>query len=243
MGMKVFSLSSSLLADSGVMALFSTRYGGDDLEGLARDSGFSTSRLYMATQVHGAVVIEISGQELVDEVREAEADALVTSTHGIALAVRTADCVPVLLAARGGGLPGSQVVAAVHAGWRGIVAGVISAAVRVMNERGVRASEICAAIGPAIDPCCFEVQGDVAETLARAVGRREIIVEGNDGAKPHVDLRAAVLWSLLTSGLRREQVEFVGPCTRCATELFHSYRREGGGLGRQFSVISIPETE
>lgn len=242
MSMKAFSFASSLLADAGVAAAFSTRYGGDDLHGLAHDTGFSASRLYMATQVHGAVVIEISGRESVDEVRSVKADALVTSTPGIALAVRTADCVPVLLAAKVGGHSGSRVVAAVHAGWRGIVAGVIPAAVGVLTERGAKTSDLYAAIGPAIDPCCFEVQGDVAETLAQAVGRREIIIERGDGAKPHVDLRAAAFWSLQTSGLRREQVEVVGPCTRCAAELFHSYRREGGGVGRQFSVVYFLDT-
>jgi YfiH family protein len=136
-------------------------------------------------------------------------------------------------------MAGAPVVAAVHAGWRGVVAGVIPAAIDVMAGRGVKASDLRAAIGPAIDPCCFEVGSEVAETLARAVRRREIIVDRGEGAKPHVDLRAASRWVLIDSGVRPEHIEIVGPCTRCSAELFHSYRREGGGVGRQFSVISI----
>lgn len=229
-------LSSTLLSDDHLVAGFSTRFGGDDQAGLALGVGLA-SPLYMVTQVHGSAVVEIGGEEPVEEVRCIEADALITRAPGVTLAVRTADCVPLLLASGGG--EGAIAVAAVHAGWRGVVAGVIKAAVEALISEGSAASELRAAIGPAIDPCCFEVHEDVAEELATAVGHREIILERGRGARPHVDLRGAALWSLVDAGLCRERVEVVGPCTKCSPELLHSYRREGGGVGRQLSFIQI----
>ena len=228
---------SRSLSTGAVVAGFSTRGGGDDPLALARAAGFSLERLFMVTQVHGARVVEVGADDDPSALRAQAADALVTRAPGVALAVRTADCVPVLLSSAP---PGPQVVAAVHGGWRGIVAGVIQAAVALTAElAGAPAATLRAAIGPAIGGCCFEVDAGVAETLAAAVGRREVVVERGAGAegKPHVDLVRAARWSLLGAGLDRDRVEVVGPCTRCAASLLHSFRREGQGRGRQLSFV------
>jgi len=190
----------------------------------------------MVTQVHGAGVVEVAGDERPEVVERIAADALVTSAPGVALAVRTADCVPVLLAVEG---PGVARVAAVHAGWRGVVAGVIPAAVLALTAGGLATTAVRASIGPAIDGCCFEVHPDVSEALVAATGRREIVIVRGPGSRPHVDLRRAARWSLLSAGLLAEHIDLVGPCTRCAASAFHSYRREGGGRGRQLSFVVI----
>jgi YfiH family protein len=222
------------------VAGFSTRAGGDDPGALARAAGFPLGRLYMVTQVHGSRVVEVRGDEDPAAVRTEPADALVTRAPGVALAVRTADCVPVLLSCVAGP-GGAPVVAAVHGGWRGIVAGVIPAAVaRVAALAGAPASSLRAAIGPAIGPCCFEVDETVATTLAAAVGRPEVVVDRGATARPHVDLGRAARWALLGAGVAPEHVEAVGPCTRCAASLLHSYRRDGSRQGRQLSFVWLP---
>jgi hypothetical protein len=227
-------LPSRLLGSDAVVAGFSTRRGGDDLAALAADAGFDLDRLYMLTQVHGARVVEVAGDEGVARVRAVEADALVTAARGVAVAVRTADCVPVLLADDRG-----HVVAAAHAGWRGLVAGVIGRAVEVLCRRaGAEPAGLVAAVGPAIDACCFEVGDEVARQIARAVGNESATAAGPRG-RPHVDLRRAAALSLAAAGVAPSRIELVGPCTRCAASHFHSYRRAGAGQGRQVSFVAL----
>lgn len=224
---------SATLTRGAVTAGFSTRHGGDDPSALARAAGFDEQRLLTLTQVHGDRVLRVRGGDDPERVRTTRADALVTDDPDLFLAVKTADCVPVLLAH-----VREPVVAAAHAGWRGLVAGVIEATVReVADLAGAPRSELVAALGPAIGPCCFEVGPDVAETVARAVGSREVILQRRP--RPHVDLWGATLRRLIEAGIPRDRVELVGPCTRCAEAAFHSYRREGPGCGRQLSFIGI----
>ena len=122
-------------------------------------------------QVHGAEVA-VAGEEVVRPGDSPCADAIVTATPGRLLVIRTADCVPVLLAGVGWGGPagpGGPVVAAVHAGWRGVVADVVAAAVAVMVGRfGVDVAGLSAAVGPCISREWFEVGPEVAEAMAAA---------------------------------------------------------------------------
>ena len=151
-----------------------------------------------------------------------EGDALWTREPGIALCVVTADCVPVLFA-------GAQSVAAAHAGWRGIVAGVVSATLEALPEAP---AALTAWIGPAIGPCCYEVGEDVARQVVEATdttARRET------PAKPHLDLKRAVEVQLHRAGV--SDVRRVDFCTRCEAEDLFSYRREGPGGGRNRSLI------
>src|SRR5688572_977640 len=172
-------LRSDRLAAAGFAHGFSTRRGGvstgsfaslnlartvgdspdavaENLRRFAAELGVSATDLYWASQVHGADVVVLAGAEAIEDVRRTEADALVTAVSGSAVGVRTADCVPVLL-----GDPASGRVAAIHAGWRGVVRGVVAAALRAF--RGGPGT--IAAVGPAIGPCCFEVGADVAEVI------------------------------------------------------------------------------
>lgn len=158
-----------------------------------------------------------------------EGDALWTRRRGLALAVVTADCVPVLLAAKGA-------VAAAHAGWRGIVAGVVTAALRSLGtEAGFApSSKVRAWIGPAIGPCCYEVGEDVAEKVAAASEAGVVLREGRR-PRPHLDLQQAVAAQLGAAGV--EAVETVPVCTRCAERDLWSYRRDGAGAGRNRAFI------
>jgi len=229
-------LPSSLLSNDRVIAGFSTRGGGDDEPALAGAAGFDHDRLFMVTQVHGRELVDVGSEDLPRRIRTIEADALVTSTPGVTVAVRTADCVPVLVAD-----PQGRAVAAAHAGWRGLVAGVIEAAVAAVAERSEQApaGALVAAVGPAIDPCCFEVGEEVGEEIAAAVGTTEVVAHRPGAPRPFVDLRRAAVLRLRASGLADEHIELVGPCTRCEADLLHSYRREGPRSGRQVSFVAL----
>lgn len=224
-------LSSALLTTAGFRHAFTTRVAGDFAtlrdpvklreaqERLARAVGFERSRFYQTKQVHGRNVVVAAGDP--SALLAVEADAIVAEPGtDAAAAVRVADCVPVLLADRESGR-----VAAVHAGWRGVEARVVEAALEKVGAPG----GIVAAIGPSIGPCCFEVGADVAARLGHVVHK--------NGDKAYVDLRGAVRAQLVAKGVANASVEDVPGCTRCDADRFHSYRRDGDESGRLVAVI------
>jgi YfiH family protein len=154
-----------------------------------------------------------------------EGDGLFTEASGLALAVVTADCVPVLLAASSGR------IAAAHAGWRGIAGGVLAATLKA--AAGGPEERWTAWIGPAIGACCYEVGEEVAEQVV-AASAPEVARVGAAG-KPHLDLARAVRIQLERLGVR-EVIE-VPACTRCDSESLWSYRRDGRGAGRNLAYI------
>jgi len=193
---------------------------------LADAVGYAPERLFVVSQVHGNAVVSVRGDDRPEEVRARSADALVAGEAGSAVGVRTADCVPVLLAN-----PRAGTVAAVHAGWRGVVAGVVREAIAAMGEAD--GSELLAAVGPSIGPCCFEVGDEVAAALGQAAGDGIVLRRGNE--KPHVDLWRAVEHQLRAAGVAA--VDMLGACTLCDPGRFFSYRRDGKASGRMLSVI------
>jgi len=122
-------------------------------------------------------------------------------------------------------------VAAVHAGWRGVVSNVVGEAVRALDaKRG----DVMAAIGPSIGPCCFEVGDDVATEIAVASGDGIVLRQGR--TKPHVDLWRAIEHQLRAAGVG--VIDTLGRCTVCESEQFFSYRRDGQQSGRMLSAIA-----
>jgi hypothetical protein len=193
--------------------------------------GYAPNCLYEASQVHGSGVHVVRSPESIGEVRLQEADALVAAPGGIGIGVRIADCVPVLVVDLQSGA-----VAAIHAGWRGTVRGVVEAGVESLLRHGCgEPGALVAAIFPHIERCCFEVGDDVAQTLQQAA--RSAAVVDRSRAKPHVDLAAIVVGKLMALGLRADQIEQVPGCTRCEPERFFSYRRDGKRSGRHLCAI------
>jgi hypothetical protein len=183
---------------------------------------FDVSRLVQVEQVHGDRVIFAGKEELFGE----KADALVATEPGTAVGVRIADCVPILLAD-----PASGRVAAVHAGWRGVVAGIVGKTIALARERSIAFG--LAAIGPCIGACCFEVGLDVAKTIAGVT--HESVIERSTEDKAWVNLRRAVRLQLLRGGIAA--IDDVQGCTRCDAEHFFSHRRDGDAAGRHLGVI------
>jgi purine-nucleoside/S-methyl-5'-thioadenosine phosphorylase / adenosine deaminase len=175
-------------------------------------SGAHPERVSWPRQVHGGRVIRADG-------RGEPADAIWTDERGVAMTVLSADCLPIALARLVGDRPG---LALVHVGWRGLLAGVIPAAVTALGGRAV-----AAAIGPGIGPCCYEVGEDVAGPMRTAFGLG-LVREGR------LDLPGAVERALRSAGVVR--VDRLDECTACHPDRFFSHRRDGGVTGRQGAI-------
>ena len=243
-------LTVPALALSGIRIAFTTRHGGasgapfaslnlsyssgDQAELVRRNRtralgvvGASLGSWTGARQVHGTHVVKVGAGE-----RGAgwdspanvvpDADALWTEEPDVALVVVTADCVPILLAD-----PSGRRIGVVHAGWRGLVAGMIEEAVRALGSP----ETLAAFIGPSIGPCCYEVGEDVAAPAAKRLGD----VVSRRGDRTHLDL-----WRGATTSLARAGVREIWPaalCTRCEPDRFYSHR--AGARGRQGLIARL----
>jgi polyphenol oxidase len=181
-------------------------------------------------QVHGTAVRIVTRENISEK---PEGDGMVTAEPGILLAVASADCVPILMMDTH-----CRIVGAIHAGWRGIIAGIAEEGIRAMESLGARRREIRAALGPSIGQCCFEVDEELAQRFAREVAGSDRHARHGRPGKSHLDLRAIVTDQLMRAGLPRESISSVGPCTKCANERFFS-RRADASSGLQLSFIGI----
>jgi len=177
-------------------------------------------------QVHGAGVARVvSADQLVPDV----ADAVVSSRRGVAIAVVTADCVPVLAASRDG-----RAVAAIHAGWRGLMAGVVAAGIEGLRAEAGAGEPVVAVIGPHIGPCCYEVDEPVLSAArARFAEALDDYIRPTSAAHAHIDLGGLTALALRQCGIEpANQAILPEPCTFCDADRFHSYRRDGDRAGR-----------
>lgn len=194
-------------------------------------------------QVHGADVIRVTGA---DSGRGATpgsshvgfADALITDASCVVLTTLHADCQPVLLVD-----PERPAVAAVHAGWRGTVAGVAGAAVRAMGEAfGSEPANLRAFLGPAIGGCCNEVGDEVTvawRERANDLGPLAELAVTRPGPKEHFDVPRANALLLQRAGLLPDHIDVSDICTKCAKESWFSHRGHGPGAGREAAFIAI----
>lgn len=205
-----------------------------DLHLLERATGARV--LHSLRQVHGNDV-RVFGDG--PPPRSLAGDALVARGNGSGVAIKAADCVPVLLAD-----PVSGAVAGAHAGWRGTLARVVQKAARALaREAGAHPARLAAVIGPAIRGCCFEVGAEVVSAFAE--GGHDVdrmAVRAGAGVRPHLDLALANRLQLLEAGLREDAIQDASLCTRCEPA-FHSYRREGSGVGRNWSVAVVGDPD
>jgi polyphenol oxidase len=246
------------LLDRGVVAAFSGRVGGtsggphqslnlglrvgDDLRRVLANRrrvatvlGLAGLPWAVARQVHSARVLRVEGARSLGQgppeakAPVGEGDGLVTAAPGVVLAVLVADCAPVLLAD-----PAAGVVGAVHAGWRGLAAGVVEAGVAALAELGADPAATVGLVGPAVGGCCYEVGADVQA----AVGDRYPAAAGTtrDG-RPSLDPAAAAAGALAAAGVG--EVRVAGECTHDLDERFFSHRRDRGATGRQAGLIAL----
>ncbi|MEO8597362.1 MAG: peptidoglycan editing factor PgeF [Candidatus Solibacter sp.] len=185
-----------------------------------RDADIPALFAQLATleQIHSSTCVAAGGRQGT----LGEGDALLENQPHSVVAVKTADCMPVLLVDER-----LQAVAAVHAGWRGTVAGIVGKAVAAMVERfGTRAEDLHAAIGPGIGKCCYEVGEEVAAHFGRQ-------------GRGHIDLTAANRGQLIDCGVTPERIYASNLCTMCRADEFHSFRRDKEAAGRLYSFAGI----
>jgi YfiH family protein len=182
---------------------------------LCSEAGTEPGLLCFGRQVHGPLVRRADGQG-------EPGDGVWTDEPGKPLLVFTADCVPVALARANGGRPA---IAALHVGWRGLLAGIVQTAAAALGS-----GELGAVIGPGIGPCCYEVGEDVAAPFRERYGTR--IVRGR-----MLDLWAATEQALRSAGVRA--ITRLDLCTACNPDLFFSHRRDGGQTGRQGLIAYV----
>ena len=227
-----FSLRTGGVSEGAFGSLNLARTVGDAPEAVAENHrrfaaavGVDAARLFEVSQVHGRRVVTAEPGADPAELRLEEADALVTRGPG-AVAVRTADCVPLLFADLTAG-----VVAAAHAGWRGVEARIAQA---TLEQMGSAPADVIAVIGPHIRR--FEVGPEVAERIA-AVAEGERVVRPGE-PRPFVDLAATLRAQLEALGVGA--IEDVGGCTLDEPARFFSHRRDAGHTGRHLAAIALP---
>jgi polyphenol oxidase len=224
----------------GARAVFTTRRGGfsqgpyaslnlgrftDDDRGAVERNRESLQRALevrfaYGRQVHGSRVMTADEPPVEDGSMPAEADGQATAHTGVAPMVLTADCLPVAIAGEGA-------VAVVHAGWRGLAAGVVGEGVAALRSLGA-AGALEAAIGPGAGPCCYEVGEEVHETFTAGYG-----ASARRGR--NLDMKAVAREQLRRAGV--DAVHDAGLCTICSDPaLFFSHRRDRGITGRQAGI-------
>jgi polyphenol oxidase len=182
--------------------------------------------LRTVNQVHGTAVVEANTAAT----EALEADGLWTASANVLLGIRTADCVPILLHD-----PKTHRVAALHAGWRGTLAGIVTILVRRWIDTGSELTSLAIAIGPHIRACCFEVNTELAQRFAARFGAQAV---RHDNAKLTVDLNSSLRRELNALGLDDGQIDSLPQCTFC-DDSFFSHRRDRGTTGRQLSLIRL----
>ncbi|MBN1614089.1 MAG: peptidoglycan editing factor PgeF [Deltaproteobacteria bacterium] len=201
---------------------------------IARSFDIPADRFLQVDQVHGdRILVVSSGIAAGVPAGGRPFDAIVTDQAGLAVCVRTADCVPILLAD-----PLRQVVGIVHAGWRGTALKVAAKTVEVLTDRfACRREDILAALGPAIGACCYEVDGTVRDAMGPDLDSAFSVRSG--GGRWMFDLPGANRLQILASGVPVRNISVEGTCTSCRRDLFFSHRAEGGLTGRQLSFIMM----
>ncbi len=254
----VVAYCSQKLQSAGVRHAFSTRLGGispkpfDSLN-LGNPSGAAVQDSYdriwanyallqsaigcpsepplRVHQVHSDGMVDVAARDAFD--CSAKADAIISDDPARVISVRVADCVPVLLASTDG-----KIVAAIHAGWRGVAAGVVPKALARMIDRGkLHPGKVIAAIGPCISQSAFEVGPEVVDEFRKLFGNDALVQQRSDG-KGHIDLRRAIQIQLTTAGVGADRIDVSDRCTFRDGDEFFSHRRDHGVTGRMAAVIA-----
>lgn len=203
---------------------------------LGQRVGIDPEKIVTCRQVHGdrIHVVEASPGEIL------QADAIVTPRADIFPAIKTADCIPILILD-----PVRKVAAAVHAGWRGTVLRITRKTVEFMgNTFGSNPSQLVIGIGPGIGPCCYEVDDAVLKPFRKDFPDPERFISGHNSDRNsqksyHLDLFTANRSELIAMGVPERNIHAANLCTACHPALFFSHRRDGAKSGRHIALVGF----
>jgi YfiH family protein len=198
--------------------------------------GITVEQFSIVSQVHGQRILIID-RPLADFPFSGplEFDAIITDQPGVAVCVKTADCVPIFFADRTG-----RAVGVAHAGWRGTALSVAAKTAQALIERfNCQARHIIAAIGPAIGPCCYKVDEPVFSAMEAQSGRDSFFSKSGKPGEWMLDLAGANRLQLIESGIPDTNIHIARCCTSCRRDMFFSHRGEGGNTGRQLKFIMV----
>lgn len=207
-----------------------------NFQSFGKTLGINPDRIVTCRQIHGDQIVVVESMP----VGLPEADAVVTATPGFYPAVKTADCVPILLVD-----PVRRVAAAVHVGWRGLVKRIARKVTRLMSDRFMsNPPDLIASLGPSIGKCCYEVDDRVLKPFREEFPGAEQFIITNElpnrsGNRTFLDLTAASRFELISQGICEENIHTVDLCTSCRPDLFFSHRRDGAKTGRHVAVTGF----
>ncbi len=208
---------------------------------LADALGVDLSRFTFANQCHSSNVAIVNdacrgkgSMEL--ETALPHTDGMITNVKNICLGVQVADCVPILLYD-----PVRQVIAALHAGWKGTLRKIVTeTVVKMVQHYDSKAENMLAALGPSNGPCCYEVGDDVVREARTALGNLKDIIKPAATPGKHIfDQWTANIRQLKDAGVKEENIENSGVCCQCNNTLFYSSRADQGHTGRFMAGIML----
>jgi len=236
-------LSQCISGKPYVIAGFSTRLAGDMKKKSVRQNffysmGLKPHHLILPAQNHGNSVSLIKSLPS-DSGRNIEADALLMETKMVSniptiIGVLTADCTPILI-----NEPIIGIVGVVHAGWKGIMNGIITNTIQTIISLGGNTDTLRVSIGPTIGSCCYDVDSERYEIFRQMFGETNNIVRKTDEGKMYVNLPGASQSTLMRSGVKRGNIELLSYCTKCNTSFWWSYRADGKIKGEQMAFVAI----
>lgn len=218
-------------------------HGSRPIEILAQRLGVRSDQVAAVRQEHGDSILVIdpspdeprAGQGWIAQIATQAYDALITNQVGLVITVQTADCLPILIWDEN-----RKAIAAVHAGWRGSLKEIAPKTVFMMQSCfGTRPQDLRVGIGPAIGPCCYEVDGPVLNPLRKRFGFWKEIVREKDTDRGMLDLPGLNVRQLIESGVPADRISVADTCTACHPGGFCSYRRDGRSAGSMVSGIMI----
>jgi YfiH family protein len=220
--------SETLSKISGVAHGFLNRRFNGNAQDAARC--FGLSKIITLNQIHSGIVFVVKDE--FKEEPEQKGDAIISTQRGIGIGVFTADCVPILFVDKS-----ASAVGVVHAGWRGTLSRIAkNTLLEIKKNFRIEPSELYAVVGPSVGRCCYEVGEDVASLFMDEFKECNGYLFKKINSKYILDLKEANRIALVKEGVK--DIEVINICTRCSRE-FHSYRRDGKGVGKQLSFIGL----
>lgn len=188
----------------------------------AKKAGFDPKKLVIPKQTHST---NVSFAKYVNSIENC--DGVFTDEKDIVCSIQVADCMPIYFAHCS-----KNVYGLVHAGWRGLVYGILESTSQLIFENGYKLHDFEIFIGPSIQKCCFEIRDDIVKNF-----KAEFVTSIQENGKYNVDLQYQARREMIQMGFKKKQIKVSTECTYCSQEKYHSFRRDGKDSGRMIGLI------